>query len=154
MADLVESPTNFFMLEKNFQTYMTHSIKETGGFLYKIPDCGFDRKPFDCCGVYKGKPIAMELKWLSSPKAFPMSRLEDHQLAGLKEWWQAGGWAALVIGVDFARGDKRIYVWKNEELLGLEQRKKDKRNILKKEFQALPYILMKNQKINIDELIL
>ena len=96
----------------------------------------------------------MELKWLTTPKAFPMTRFEDHQLEGLKEWWLAGGWGALVIGVDFGRSDKRLFIWKNEELLGLEQRKKDKRNILKKEFEALPYILMKNQKIDIDRLIL
>ena len=142
------------MLEKNFQTYMTHSFREAGAFLYKISDASWEKKPFDCFGVYKGKPIAMELKWLTTPKAFPMTRFEDHQLQGLLDWWKSGGWGALVIGVDFGRSDKRLYIWKNEELLGLEQRKKDKRNILKKEFEALPYILMKNQKIDIDRLIL
>ena len=133
---------------------MTRSINEAGGWAYKIPDVGMSLKPFDITGVYKGKPLALELKWLSCPKAFPMTRFEDHQLSNLKNVWLAGGWAALVVGVDFARGDKRIYVWKNEELLGLELRKNEKRNILKKEFEALPYFLMKNQKIDIQKLII
>lgn len=142
------------MLEKNFQTHLTRAFKKLGGFLYKIPDCGFDRKPFDCCGVLKGRPIAVELKWLTSPKAFPLTRFEDHQLQGLKEWWLAGGESYLIIGIDYGRADKRLFVWHNGELLGLEQRKAEKRNILKKEFEKLPYFKMKGGEIPLEDFIL
>lgn len=133
---------------------MTRSIHDAGGWAYKIPDVGMSLKPFDITGVYEGKPLGLELKWLQKPQAFNLQRWETHQVENLLEVWGSGGWAALVIGVDFARGDKRIYVWKNEELVGLKQRRIERRNILKKEFEKLPYIQMKNQKINIDELIL
>lgn len=142
------------MLEKNFCTIMTRSIKEAGGWAYKIPDVGMSLKPFDITGVYKGKALGLELKWIQKPQAFNLQRWETHQVENLLEVWKSGGWAALIIGVDWGRQDKRIYFWKNEELIGLKQRRDERRNILKKEFEALPYILMKNQKIDIDRLIL
>ena len=69
-----------------------------------------------------------------------MTRLEDHQINYLIKLYNALGEDALclfLICVDFGRADKRVFVWKNKDLLYIKERKDQKKNILKKEFETL-----------------
>lgn len=141
------------MLERNFTSVVTHTIKAYGGWAYKIPDSGYDTKPFDITAIYKGQPLALELKWLTSPKAFNFTRLENHQIANLLEAWKAGAWAALVIGVDYGRSDKRIFTFANSQLPMIDMRKKQGQSILKKEFNSLPFIPLKNRLFDLEEFL-
>lgn len=61
--------------------------------------------------------------------------------------------SALVIGVDFGRNDKRIFSFSNEELYTIDKRKKERKNIFKKEFEVLPFIPLKNRLISLPDLI-
>lgn len=138
------------MREKEFTTRIHKIFKEQGAWIWKIRDDGF-QNPFDAVGCYKGLPLALEYKYLPSPKAFPLTRLEDHQMQNLKEHWLCGGWSALVIGVCYGRNDVRVFVYANEQLPMIEQRKKDRQNILRKEFDSSSY--MKLSEINLDSFL-
>ena len=138
------------MREKEFTTRLHKIFKDNGAWIWKIRDDGF-LNCFDAVGCYKGIPLAFEYKFLPSPKAFPFTRLEEHQIQNLKEHWKAGGWSALVIGVCYGRGDIRVFVYANEQLPMIEQRKKEKKNILKKEFDNSTYMKMKER--NLDDFL-
>ena len=139
------------VLETAFNSIVSRSLNlKESSFGYKIADTfssGGTRSlsPFDGFGVYvsesgKGYPVYWESKSLSEPKAFPMTRLEDHQINYLIKLYNALGDNALclfLICVDFGRADKRVFVWKNKDLLYIKERKDQKKNILKKEFETL-----------------
>ena len=76
----------------------------------------------------KGYPVYWESKSLNEPKAFPMTRLEDHQINYLIKLYNALGEDALclfLICVDFGRADKRVFVWKNKDLLYIGKNRYD-----------------------------
>ena len=113
------------MLETAFNSIVSRSLNlKESSFGYKIADTfssGGTRSlsPFDGFGVYvsesgKGYPVYWESKSLSEPKSFPMTRLEDHQINYLIKLYNALGEDALCL-----------------------ERKDQKKNILKKEFETL-----------------
>ena len=139
------------VLESAFNSIVSRSLSlKESSFGYKIADTfssGGARSlsPFDGFGVYvsetgKGYPVYWESKSLKEPKSFPLTRLEDHQINYLIKLYNALGEDALclfLICVDFGRADKRVFVWKNKDLLYIKERKDQKKNILKKEFETL-----------------
>lgn len=127
---------------------VTHTFTTQNGWCYKIPDVGFDLKPYDCFGFHNGMSYVMELKWLPKPQAFNFNRLEQHQIDNLIQTYEIMGdnvRACFIIGVEYSRMDKRAYVFTNEQLYEIRRRKENKENILKKEFSNLPYLKIKNR---------
>ena len=60
----------------------------------------------------------------------------------------------FAIGVDYGRGDKRVFVWKNSDLYHIKERKELKNNIYKKEFDTLKnYVKIKKGLVNFDEIL-
>lgn len=134
------------MLESDFNTIVTKSFNSQGGYGFKIPDerstiTGFHSKnPYDVYGLYKGKFWAWESKWMNKVQSFNFSRLEDHQIDNLIKSYEimdGNGISIFAIGVDFGRADKRVFIWGNEELYIIRERKLSKKNILGKEFKEL-----------------
>jgi penicillin-binding protein-related factor A (putative recombinase) len=134
------------MLESDFNTIVTKSFNSQGGYGFKIPDerstiTGFHSKnPYDVYGLYKGKFWAWESKWMNKVQSFNFSRLEDHQIDNLIKSYEimdGNGISIFAIGVDFGRADKRVFIWGNEELYIIKERKLSKKNILGKEFKEL-----------------
>ena len=90
----------------------------------------------------------MELKWMSKPQAFNFSRLEQHQIDNLIRTYEIMGDNArcmFIVGIDYGRTDKRAYVFCNEQLYEIARRKKEKRNLLKKDFNELPFLKIKSR---------
>ena len=138
--------TNNYMLEKDFNTIVTRSFNDFGGYGFKIPDerstiTGFHSKnPYDVFGIYKGKFWAWESKWMNGVKAFNFSHLQDHQIDSLiksYELMEGNGISVFAIGIDFGRADKRVFIWKNEMLYDIKERKNSNKSILAKEFKEL-----------------
>ena len=134
------------MLESDFNSIVTKSFNSQGGYSFKIPDerstiTGFHSKnPYDVFGLYKGKFWAWESKWMNKVQSFNFSRLEDHQIDNLiksYEIMEGNGVSVFAIGVDFGRADKRVFIWGNEALYIIRERKLSKKNILGKEFKEL-----------------
>ena len=136
------------MVEKDFQSIVTHTFNSQDGWCYKIPDSGWDLKPYDCYGFHNGMTYVMELKWMSKPQAFNFSRLEQHQIDNLIRTYEIMGDNArcmFIVGIDYGRTDKRAYVFCNEQLYEIARRKKEKRNLLKKDFNELPFLKIKSR---------
>jgi len=134
------------MLESDFNSMVTKSFNSQGGYGFKIPDerstiTGFHSKnPYDVYGLYKGKFWAWESKWMNKVQSFNFSRLEEHQIDNLiksYELMEGNGISVFAIGVDFGRADKRVFIWGNEALYIIRERKLSKKNILGKEFKEL-----------------
>ena len=125
------------MLEKDFNTIVSHSLD----FGYKIADTFSSvgtrsKAPFDGFGIHDGKFIVWESKWLKEPKSFRFDRLEDHQIENLLRFSKIDNCVPLfLIGVDFGRGDKRVFYWKDMEYI--DSRKRSFQSIFKKEFVEL-----------------
>lgn len=151
------------MLESDFNSIVVRSLNQQGGYGYKIPDTFSvyshqrNTAPYDIFGYYNGKFVCCESKWLQKPQAFNLNRLEDHQITNLikaYELMRGNGISLFVIGVDYGKGDKRVYRWKNEELYNILDRKNNKQSILKKEFeQNEDYIKIYKGLLNIEELL-
>ena len=136
------------MLEKDFQSIVTHTFNSQNGWCYKIPDNGFDTKPYDCYGFHDGMSYVMELKWLNKPQAFNFNRLEQHQIDNLIKTYEIMGdnvRACFIVGIDYGRLDKRVFIFCNDQLYDIKKRKEEKKNLLKKDFQNRPYLKIKNK---------
>lgn len=124
------------MTEAQFNTIIGNSLD----WHHKISDGSYGQKPYDGFGALAGRPVYWEAKWLRKPAAFPWSRLESHQIEGLiamqKNIPAALSW--LIIGVDYGRGDKRVFLFDNLEEIRTRKRSEEK-SIKKKEFDSLPY---------------
>lgn len=134
------------MLESDFNSIVVRSLKESNGYGYKIPDTFSiytkqrSQAPYDLFGYSQGKFICCESKWLPKPQAFNLNRLEDHQIENLIKAYEIlreNCISLFLIGVDFGRNDKRVFYWKNKDLYIIQDRKINKNNILKKEFESL-----------------
>lgn len=145
--------------EAEFNRVVSSSLNKSG-YGYKIPDTfssnGMRSKaPFDGFGWYKGKAIYWESKYLPEVRAFNFDRLENHQIKYLIDAYETveNCVSIFIIGVNFGRGDIRCFVFKNEDLYKIRERKIKKQSLLKKEFEKLPYIKINKGQINIEELI-
>ena len=139
------------MLEENFNTIVSHSLD----FGYKIADTFSSagtrsKSPFDGFGIHKGHLVVWESKWLKTPKAFQFSRLQDHQIENLLRFSKVENCVALfLIGVDFGRGDKRVFYWTDMDYI--DERKRSSQSILKKEFLSLTnFVKIKKDRIDFD----
>lgn len=131
-------------------------IKKSLDWAHKISDAGqieHGKSPFDGFGRYKVQPVYWESKFLPEVKSFNFNRLEDHQLESLKETSKIKDSLSLfLIGVVFGRNDIRVFIFR--DLNYIENRKKEKRNILKKEFlERTNFIKIKKGMIDIEELL-
>lgn len=151
------------MLESDFNSIVTKSFNSQGGYGFKIPDerstiTGFHSKnPYDVYGLYGGKFWAWESKWMNKPQSFNFNRLEEHQIDNLikaYELMKGNGISVFAIGIDYGRADKRVFIWKNEDLYKIKERKNQGKNILKKEFDSLEnYVRISKNLVNLDEII-
>jgi penicillin-binding protein-related factor A (putative recombinase) len=151
------------MLEKDFNNIISRSLNDFGGFGFKIPDTFAAGKsyvrskaPYDGYGIYQNHFVCWESKWLKAPQAFPLTRLEDHQIYNLIHSFELlpSSYSFFFIGVDFGRNDKRCFVWKNEELYNIRDRKLRKENILKKEFeQNQNFVRIHKNKIDLSHVL-
>ena len=125
--------------EAEFNRVVCRSINKEG-FARKIADTvSYTSKrhsdlPFDIFGIYGGHPVYIESKFLKEPKAFNLSRLENHQLDALLKCRKLCPDARcyLLIGVVFGRGDIRVFYF--DDLDEIKRRKDSHQSILKKEF--------------------
>lgn len=151
--------------EAEFNGIVVKSLNQSG-WAYKVPDqvsliTGFGApKPFDIVGIYKdkkgeGRPVYIESKFLPRVESFNFSRLEDHQIEALSKCQNLLGDKALVlllICVDFGRAEKRVYFYKDMKEIG--DRKRNKKNILKKEFESTNnYTTIKKGLINFEDIL-
>lgn len=150
------------MLESEFNSIVTKSLNNQGGFGFKIPDerstiTGFHSKnPYDIYGLYKNNFVAWESKWLNKPQAFNFDRLEEHQINNLIKSFELinNCLAVFAIGVDFGRADKRVFIWKNKDLYKIKERKQSKTNIFKKEFEERQnYIKISKGMIDFEQIL-
>lgn len=150
------------MIESDFNSILTRSLHDSGWFGFKIGDQRssitqfHSKNPYDLFGYYKGRFVCCESKWLKEPMAFNFTRLEDHQIENLIKAHEMvdNCLAMFVIGVDFGRGDKRVFIWKDKDLYYIQRRKQNKDNILKKEMLTLNnYVKIKKGVVNFDDII-
>lgn len=150
------------MIESDFNGIVTKSLNSQGGFGFKIPDerstlTGFHSKnPYDIFGIFDGHFIAWESKYLQKPKAFNFNDLQEHQIDNLIKSFELcpNAVSIFAIGVNFGRADTRCFFWKNEELYTIRDRKNNKNNILKKEFEKLDnYIKIRKGQLDIKEIL-
>ena len=139
------------MNEAKLNTIIGHSMQ----WHFKPKDNTGQLLCFDGFAIMDGKPMYWEAKNLTKPGAFNFSRLEDHQIANLlfiQSTLKVPNYCLILIGVDFGRADKRVYVFK--DMAYIDKRKKEKKSILKKEFaKRKNYVLVRNGLINVEEMI-
>ncbi len=151
------------MVESEFNSIITRSFMDQGGYAFKIPDTfsmstGYHSKnPYDIFGIYRGMFVAWESKYLQSPGSFNFKKLQDHQIENLilsYEMMTPNVLSVFAVGVDYGRGDKRVFIWKNESLYDIRDRRISGRSILKKEFDSLSnYVKIRKNKIDIEEIL-
>lgn len=151
--------------EAEFNGIVVKSLNQSG-WAYKVPDqvslvTGYGApKPFDIVGIYRnltgeGMPVYIESKFLHRVESFNFSRLENHQLEALLKCQNLLGEKALVlllICVDFGRAEKRVFFYK--DMKEIENRKNNKKSILKKEFESSNnYTTIKKGLINFEDIL-
>lgn len=141
--------------ERDLNSLITRSINKKG-FAHKISDSvslkssQSNKLPFDIFGIYNGKPVYIESKFLKEPKAFNFSRLEEHQIKSLIKCKKLCPDAAclVLIGVVFGRGDIRVFYFDDPEYL--YDRKLHRQSILKKDFESMTnYVSVKKDLIDL-----
>lgn len=152
------------MHEKEFNTIVSKSLNTLGGFGYKIPDtfaAGSLKRseaPYDGYGFFNNHFVCWESKYLNSPSAFNFTNLQDHQIENLIKFYENipnACYSLFLIGVNFGRGDVRVFYWMNDDLYNIKERKLNKENIHKKEFLSLSnYINIKKGLINFNEILI
>ena len=138
------------MDEQKFNTIIGNSLD----WRFKIPDAGGMAKPFDGIGLFKGLPVYWEAKNLKKVEAFNFNRLEDHQIFNLltiqQQLKQVHAW--FIVCVDFGRADKRVFLFRDMDYIN--NRKKNKKRILKKEWlERKNYVKIKKELIDLEELL-
>jgi len=126
-----------------------------GDLAYKIPDptgqfINTIPRPFDLFGSVRGLPWYCEVKFLNKLQSFDLQRIEDHQIQNLLDLKEktVGALCWIVLAVKVARGDSRFYIFK--DILDIAERRKNKRNYLKKELETLTYYTVRKNLIEGD----
>ena len=130
--------------EEELNTCLKSSL--TVGIKIPDPSSQFNmtvRRPFDLFGVFRGLPIYIEAKFQKTISSFNLSRIADHQLENLLAFKKAMPCSLcwIVLGINVDKGDNRIYIF--NDIFEIEERRKNKNNISKKELEVLPYLLIK-----------
>ena len=135
-------------------------IKNSMDWAFKIPDNptnAFIANAFDGFGLYKGKAIYWEAKYLAKPMSFNFNKLANHQIDNLLKIYnlslsQDNIIPLILIAVNFGRADVRIFYYK--DMQEIYNRKLNKQSILKKEFEnAKNFIKIKKSLINLEEVL-
>jgi penicillin-binding protein-related factor A (putative recombinase) len=133
------------MDEMEFCTVIKNSVNMLkNSICHKIPDptgafAQTVKRPFDLFGALNGKPLYIEAKYMNTAESFNLKKIEDHQISSLLEFKEAVSDSVcwVVLGVNWGRADKRVYVFSDIKELSL--RRKEGKNVLKKELATLPY---------------
>lgn len=150
------------MKEKDLNAIIRKSFAEQGDFAFKIPDSGqymnsrvtHTALPADGIAFYKGKFVMWESKWLSSPSSLDLQRLQDHQLESLKLTRDKldSSLALFIVGIKWGARETRVYCFKDLDLI--EERRINKNNIKKKEFETLTnYVTVYKGLVDVEEMI-
>lgn len=133
------------MQEKDLNSIIRKSFAEQGDFAFKIQDSGqyFDgivshqKNPYDGYAYYKGKFVAWESKFLPKPMSLNLQRLEDHQLDALQKTrkYLDSSVALFLVGIKWSTRETRVYYF--TDLDYIEERRTNRDNILKKEWEQL-----------------
>ena len=110
------------MLERDFNTIVSRSLNNLGGYGFKISDSGqyFNGKvsrsknPFDGFGRFNNHFVCWESKYLNSPSSFNFNNLQDHQMENLIGFYEGipeACYSLFLIGVNFGRNDIRVFYW-------------------------------------------
>ena len=107
---------------------------------------------FDGFGILEQKPMYWESKFSQKLQAFNLQRLEPHQAKALSDIINILPTALCLViyAVHVGRGDTRIYIF---DWNYLRQRYDEKRNVLKKELELLPYNPVKKGVVNFTHII-
>lgn len=153
------------MKEREFNTIVSKSLNNLGGFGFKIADSGqyingkvsHSKNPCDGIGFFNKHFICWESKYLNSPSSFNFNNLQDHQIDNLINFYENipnTCYSLFLVGVNFGRSDIRVFYWMNDDLYKIRDRKINKENILKKEFLSLDnFIKIKKGLINFNEIL-
>lgn len=127
----------------------------------KIPDPSgaythTSQRTFDGIGAIEKKDglhfVCWEAKYLKSMSAFPFSKIEPHQNYYLNVYNKCIGVISYVIlGVNVARGDQRIYVFEWNDFMG--ELYENKFSIHKDKLEKLPYNEVHKGTFNFDNII-
>ena len=138
-------------------TILCKSFCKQGSWAYKIPDptALFTQtvpRPFDIIAV-KGSSYYIEVKYLNKMESFNLQRIEDHQIASLLDIKQRNPEAVcwIVLAVKVGRGDNRFYLFK--DIFDINNRRILKKNFLKKELETLNYYKVKNDLIDLSDVL-
>jgi penicillin-binding protein-related factor A (putative recombinase) len=78
------------MEESDFSRVIVSSVKDLGGFAFKMPDPSYQeimrgapKRPYDLYYVLGGITVHVEAKFLKGYQAFSLKRVEDHQYENL-----------------------------------------------------------------------
>lgn len=141
---------------------LNHIIASSLSWSFKIPDGPYLKgvNPYDGYGIFKpsdevdGIPVYWESKNIKKPAAFNFNDLALHQINNLRACKAAckHSLSIFLICVDYGRKNKRVFVFKDPNYI--YQRKINKKNILKKEFdKRRNFVLIKNQHIDFNEIL-
>lgn len=131
--------------EADLNNIIRKSIIHAGGWAYKIPDpiglsaLTASMRAFDGFGVLQGIPLYWEAKFANAFYSFNLSLIQDHQIHNLLQIKKLLPMAYCFIcyGVRVKRGDNRVFIFNDIEILA--DRRIKKQNYLKKELETLPY---------------
>jgi len=142
------------MTEAEYCTIIKNSLEHITEVGYKIPDPtnSFNttiKRPFDMIGSFKGKALYIEVKAMNGLHSFNLKKIQDHQIQNLLLYHthvtDSLCWIAL--GCYISRGDNRLYIFNNIDIIA--ERRNNKKNILKKELEKLPYYEIHNKRIDL-----
>lgn len=128
--------------EQKVTTWLMTGLK-THGYFYKIPDSPFQQRfniprPFDVFGVYRGIPIAIEVKSAEEIKGLGAGAFRDHQPEALRAFSEAGGRSLVAYICYKPRSHNRCY-W-----FDFERSPVGRKTILKKTLLEMPYDVYSN----------
>lgn len=144
--------------EQETNNIFRKSIFDANGWAYKIPDPGASEaltavpRPFDGFSVLNGELLCWEGKFLNKMSSFNLQTIKDHQIENLLAIKNLSNTAEcwIVLGVNVARGDNRIYIFK--DIHDINKRREAKQNFLKKELESLPYYKVFKNSIDLSNL--
>lgn len=108
-------PPKGFKLEKEFQTWLGSKLNDAGWFYYKLPDTGFDYKPYDFDAVsLTGKHYCCECKMIEST-TIPLTAFRPQQITCLRKISKLDAESAWVIVYSKQLNKFRAFKWADYE---------------------------------------
>ena len=103
------------MKESVFATEMRKAFLKHTKFYMKIPDSyGMQRfatvKNFDAFSVISSTPYAIEYKMQKKKGSFSFNRVRDIQVQSLKNFWESGGQALIIINFRWEKFNKVLVI--------------------------------------------